>query len=47
MIRLTVIAFKPVRCEKLLASIGQQAKTFDPTIVLGQQVQGLERARTA
>ena len=33
----------PVLCEKLICQLVQQAKTFDPAIVLGQQVAGLER----
>ncbi|MFD0713563.1 NAD(P)/FAD-dependent oxidoreductase [Paenibacillus sp. GCM10027626] len=33
----------PIRCEKLVEQLIEQAKTFDPTIVLGQQVVGYER----
>ncbi|GIO87793.1 ferredoxin--NADP reductase 1 [Paenibacillus faecis] len=33
----------PVRCERLTRQMIDQAMTFDPTIVLGQQVCGLER----
>lgn len=33
----------PILCEKLIVQLEQQAQTFDPTIVLGQQVYGLER----
>lgn len=34
---------QPIRCNDLIASLERQALTFEPTIVLGQQVQGLER----
>ncbi len=33
----------PVRCEKLIKDLIEQAQTFEPTIVLGQQIMGLER----
>lgn len=33
----------PVLCENLVSGLKQQARTFDPKIVLGQQVTGLER----
>ncbi|MFF2886984.1 NAD(P)/FAD-dependent oxidoreductase [Paenibacillus sp. NPDC057967] len=33
----------PIRCEQLIQQMIQQAHTFDPTIVLGQQISGLER----
>jgi thioredoxin reductase len=33
----------PIRCEQLIRQLIQQAQTFDPTIVLGQQISGLER----
>ncbi|MFE6797646.1 NAD(P)/FAD-dependent oxidoreductase [Paenibacillus chitinolyticus] len=33
----------PIRCEHLIRQMIQQAHTFDPTIVLGQQISGLER----
>ncbi|WP_438347001.1 NAD(P)/FAD-dependent oxidoreductase [Paenibacillus sp. FA6] len=33
----------PIRCEQLIRQLIQQAKTFDPTIVLGQQVSKLEQ----
>lgn len=33
----------PVLCENLVSGLKQQARTFDPTVVLGQQVTGLER----
>ncbi|RRJ64943.1 NAD(P)/FAD-dependent oxidoreductase [Paenibacillus oralis] len=33
----------PVRCERLTQQMIGQAMTFDPTIVLGQQISGLER----
>ncbi|MGG1635093.1 thioredoxin reductase [Paenibacillus sp. FSL A5-0031] len=33
----------PIRCEQLIAQLIQQAKTFDPTIVLGQQITDYER----
>jgi len=33
----------PIRCEQLIAQLVQQAKTFDPTIVLGQQITDYER----
>lgn len=34
---------KPTRCEQLIAQLIEQAQTFDPTIVLGQQITNLER----
>ncbi len=33
----------PVLCGNLVSGLKQQARTFDPTVVLGQQVTGLER----
>jgi len=33
----------PIRCEKLIAQLTQQAQTFDPTVVLGQQIIGYNR----
>lgn len=33
----------PVLCEKLIDQLEQQARTFEPTIVLGQQITGLDR----
>ncbi|MGG1443153.1 NAD(P)/FAD-dependent oxidoreductase [Brevibacillus laterosporus] len=33
----------PILCEKLIGQLEQQAKTFDSTIVLGQQITGLSR----
>lgn len=33
----------PTRCEKLIEQLVQQGKTFDPTLVMGQQVTGLDR----
>ncbi|RXZ78508.1 NAD(P)/FAD-dependent oxidoreductase [Paenibacillaceae bacterium] len=33
----------PIRCEKLIDSLERQAKTFDPTIVLGQEIAHMER----
>ncbi|OAZ42110.1 NAD(P)/FAD-dependent oxidoreductase [Paenibacillus polymyxa] len=33
----------PILCEKLIDQLEQQAKTFEPTIVLGQQITGLDR----
>ncbi|WP_226001145.1 NAD(P)/FAD-dependent oxidoreductase [Paenibacillus sp. BJ-4] len=33
----------PILCEKLIDQLEQQARTFEPTIVLGQQITGLER----
>ncbi|MCG7407319.1 NAD(P)/FAD-dependent oxidoreductase [Paenibacillus sp. ACRRX] len=33
----------PILCGKLIEQLEQQAKTFDPTIVLGQQITGLEK----
>ncbi|MBJ6361521.1 NAD(P)/FAD-dependent oxidoreductase [Paenibacillus sp. GCM10012307] len=33
----------PILCEKLVDQLIQQARTFDPTIVFGQQITGLER----
>ena len=33
----------PILCEKLIAQLVQQARTFDPTIVFGQHIIGLEK----
>lgn len=33
----------PILCEKLIAQLEQQAKTFDPTLVFGQHIIGLEK----
>lgn len=33
----------PIRCERLIDSLEKQAKTFDPNIVLGQEITQLER----
>ncbi|MCQ6561815.1 NAD(P)/FAD-dependent oxidoreductase [Paenibacillus mendelii] len=33
----------PILCEKLIAQLEQQAKTFDPTLVFGQQIMGLAK----
>ncbi|BBI30969.1 NAD(P)/FAD-dependent oxidoreductase [Cohnella abietis] len=33
----------PIHCEKLIDSLIRQAKTFDPTIVLGQEIARMER----
>lgn len=33
----------PVLCEKLIDQLEQQARTFEPTIVLGQQITDLDR----
>lgn len=33
----------PGLCEKLIDQLEQQARTFEPTIVLGQQITGLDR----
>jgi len=33
----------PIRCDRLIAQLIEQARTFDPTIVLGRQVTGLQR----
>ena len=33
----------PVLCEKLIAQLEQQAQTFDPTILLGRQIHGMEK----
>lgn len=33
----------PLRCENLIEWLADQARTFDPTIVLGQRVDGLEK----
>ncbi|NEW06782.1 NAD(P)/FAD-dependent oxidoreductase [Paenibacillus sp. SYP-B3998] len=33
----------PIRCEKLIAQLIDQANTFDPTIVLSQQITSFER----
>ncbi|BBI32963.1 NAD(P)/FAD-dependent oxidoreductase [Cohnella abietis] len=32
----------PILCEQLISQLVQQAQTFEPTIVLGQQIAGLE-----
>ncbi|UQZ36478.1 thioredoxin reductase [Paenibacillus sp. PK3_47] len=34
---------EPVRCEKLIDSLERQARTFDPEIVFGQEIAGMER----
>lgn len=34
---------EPIHCESLIASLEKQAKTFDPTLVLGQEIALLER----
>ncbi|MEK3824713.1 MULTISPECIES: NAD(P)/FAD-dependent oxidoreductase [Paenibacillus] len=34
---------EPVRCEKLIESLEVQARTFDPTIVFGQQIDQMHR----
>ncbi len=33
----------PILCEKLIAQLSEQARTFDPTIVFGQHIVGLEK----
>jgi thioredoxin reductase len=33
----------PLRCDRLIQQLVEQARTFDPTIVLGQQIVDLER----
>jgi thioredoxin reductase len=33
----------PIRCEKLIDSLERQARTFDPTIVFGQEIAHMER----
>ncbi|AJE50471.1 NAD(P)/FAD-dependent oxidoreductase [Paenibacillus polymyxa] len=33
----------PILCEKLIDQLEQQARTFEPTIVLGQQITGFDR----
>ena len=33
----------PILCEKLIDQLEQQARTFEPTIVLGQQITGVDR----
>nr|WP_276569983.1 NAD(P)/FAD-dependent oxidoreductase [Paenibacillus polymyxa] len=33
----------PILCEKLIDQLEQQARTFEPTIVLGQQITGMDR----
>ncbi|MEC0233352.1 NAD(P)/FAD-dependent oxidoreductase [Paenibacillus kribbensis] len=33
----------PILCDKLIDQLEQQARTFEPTIVLGQQITGLDR----
>lgn len=35
--------FAPIICEKLIVQLAEQAKVFDPTLVFGQQITGLER----
>jgi len=35
----------PILCEQLIAQLKQQAETFEPTIVQGQQIAGLEKQR--
>ncbi|WP_338540300.1 NAD(P)/FAD-dependent oxidoreductase [Paenibacillus tundrae] len=34
---------EPVRCEQLINSLEKQARTFDPTIVFGQEIAGMEK----
>ncbi|WP_338554281.1 NAD(P)/FAD-dependent oxidoreductase [Paenibacillus sp. KS-LC4] len=34
---------EPIHCEKLIESLEKQAKTFDPTLVFGQEIASLER----
>lgn len=34
---------EPIRCERLIDSLEQQARTFDPTIVFGQEIADMER----
>ena len=34
---------EPVRCEKLIESLEIQARTFEPTIVFGQQIDQMHR----
>ncbi|MGG1616534.1 NAD(P)/FAD-dependent oxidoreductase [Paenibacillus sp. NRS-1781] len=34
---------EPIRCERLIDALERQAKTFDPSIVLGQEIAHLER----
>jgi len=33
----------PIRCERLIDSLDKQARTFDPTIVFGQEIEHMER----
>ncbi len=33
----------PIRCDQLIRQLIEQARTFDPVIVLGQQIAGMER----
>ncbi|QDH21412.1 NAD(P)/FAD-dependent oxidoreductase [Saccharibacillus brassicae] len=33
----------PIRCEQLILDLERQARTFDPTIVFGQEIRGLQR----
>ncbi|MDH6369313.1 thioredoxin reductase [Paenibacillus sp. VTT E-133280] len=33
----------PIRCERLIDSLEKQARTFDPTLVLGQEIAHMER----
>ncbi|UHA76174.1 NAD(P)/FAD-dependent oxidoreductase [Paenibacillus sp. 481] len=35
--------FAPIICEQLIKQLDQQARVFDPTLVFGQQIRGLER----
>lgn len=35
--------FAPIICEKLIVQLAEQARVFDPTLVFGQQITGLER----
>jgi thioredoxin reductase len=34
---------QPIRCDALIASLERQAQTFQPTIVLGQRILGMQR----
>ncbi|WP_138754572.1 NAD(P)/FAD-dependent oxidoreductase [Paenibacillus sinopodophylli] len=33
----------PILCEKLITQLEQQANTFEPTVILGQQIYGIEK----
>ena len=35
--------FAPIKCEQLIVELSRQARLFDPTLVFGKQVKGMER----